>query len=93
MLLWYRVDAVRFFLPPACLLAFGVARCSPRVASRSERYPALLRSSALSSESSCSEGRRDNGDSDVLPVGACLRGAGDVALEDVADRRFGVPVS
>ena len=71
------------------MLAFGVASCSPRL--ESERHTALLSSPALSSESSCLEARLDDGDagdSDVLPV--CFRGAaGEITLEDVADRRLG----
>jgi hypothetical protein len=58
-----------------------------------ERHGALLCSPLLSSESSCLDARLDDGDagdSDVLDV--CLRGAaGEITLEDVADRRLGVP--
>ena len=78
------------FKLPACLPAFGVASCSPRL--ESERHSALLSSPLLSSESPCLDARLDDGDAGDLDfLDVCLRGAaGEIALEYVADRRLGV---
>jgi hypothetical protein len=56
----------------ACLPAFGVASCSPRL--ESERHGALLCSPLLSSESPCLDARLDDGDAGDLDfLSACWR--------------------
>ena len=60
LMLQCQLDDARFLLLPACLPAFGVASCSPRL--ESERHGALLCSPLLSSQSSCLDARLDDGD-------------------------------